>query len=202
MKVFVTGTDTNIGKTIVSSWLCMRNNCSYFKPIQTGTLEGMDSKTVQTLSGCKIHKEVYAFPESVSPHLAAKLNGETIDLNKIVLPGSNNLIVEGAGGVLVPINESQLMLDLIKKLELPVIVVSSYKLGTINHTLLTLEVLRSRNIPILGVIMNHTTPPVSIMEENKNAIAYYGKTKIIAQLPYISKITRQKLQNVICEKIF
>ena len=176
MKIFITGTDTNVGKTLISSWLALHTGFSYFKPIQTGLKEGRDSSEVQRLANAKIYPESYAYNAPLSPHLAAKIEAEKIDLEKIILPQENNLIIEGAGGVLVPINDKYLMIDLIKKLGAPVIVVARTSLGTINHTLLSLEALRSRNIPIVGVIMNGEQN-----SQNSNAIELYGQTSILAQ---------------------
>ena len=99
MKIFITGTDTNVGKTLISSWIALHTGFSYFKPIQTGTRDGSDSLEVQKLSDTKIYPESYAYKEPLSPHLAANLENDMIDIEKIVLPPSRNLIIEVAGGV-------------------------------------------------------------------------------------------------------
>jgi dethiobiotin synthetase len=191
MKIFITGTDTNIGKTIVSSWLCLHTGYDYFKPIQTGIIEGSDSETVKNLSGSKIHKEAYVFKEPVSPHLAAHLENRSIDSRNIKLPIGDNLIVEGAGGLLVPINKEDLMIDLIKQFAIPVVLVASSRVGTINHTLLSLEALRIRNIEILGIIVNG-----EINQSNCESIEFYGKAKVLAQLPRLDEISKSKLQSI------
>lgn len=191
MRIFVTGTDTNIGKTIVCSWLCIHTGYSYYKPIQTGLVLDSDSKTLLTLAKTMIYPPVYEYNQPLSPHLAASINHDEIDVNKIRLPLDNNLIVEGAGGVLVPLNDKLLMIDLIKKFDIPTIIVASSLLGTINHTLLTIEALRSRNINILGVIMNGP-----LNDDNKKAIEYYAKVPVIAQIPKIVKINSKNLQNI------
>jgi len=191
MKIFITGTDTNVGKTLISSWLALHTGFSYFKPIQTGLKEGSDSSEVQRLANAKIYPESYAYNAPLSPHLAAKIEAEKIDLEKIILPQENNLIIEGAGGVLVPINDQYLMIDLIKKLGAPVIVVARTSLGTINHTLLSLEALKSRNIPIVGVIMNGEQN-----SQNSNAIEFYGQTSILTQFPKLEAVNKDTLQNV------
>lgn len=116
MRVFITGTDTNIGKTLISSWLCLHTNHTYFKPIQTGSLDETDSKIVSSISKCKTYKEIYLYKHPLSPHLAAYLENEIIDIKKINLPDSEKLIVEGAGGVLVPLNKNDYMIDLIEYL--------------------------------------------------------------------------------------
>ncbi|WP_370931671.1 dethiobiotin synthase [Bartonella sp. DGB1] len=188
MHIFITGTGTNVGKTTISSWLTLHSNYSYFKPIQTGACEQIDSDIVFKISNCKIYPEIYNYPEPLSPHIAAEKNNEIIDLNKIILPTDKNLLIEGAGGILVPINKNELMIDLIKKLNVPTIIVASNILGTINHSLLTIKVLQEYKIPILGVILTgHENP------ENKQAIEYFGKTKILAQLPFIDKVSSNNL---------
>lgn len=187
MAVFITGTDTNVGKTLVSSWLCLHTRFDYFKPIQTGSDESTDSDTVRALADCRIHSETYLYPDPVSPHLAATMVGETIDPTTITLPTSR-VVVEGAGGVLVPINGDMLMVDLIKQLDLPTIVVARSSLGTINHTLLTLQALRAREIIVAGVIVSGAPNP-----QNCEAITYYGKTTILGQLPFLGHPTRETL---------
>lgn len=191
MKIFITGTDTNIGKTLISSWICLHSGYEYFKPIQAGNIEITDKKIVRKLSASKVHNENFIFKAALSPHLAAKLENKTINIEDIKLPTAENLLIEGAGGVLVPINENFLIIDLIKKLGLPVIIVASSKLGTINHTCLTIEALRNRKIPILGIIMNGPSYPA-----NKAAIEYYGKIKVLAEFPELISITKEQLINI------
>lgn len=191
MKIFIAGTDTNIGKTLASSWLCLHTGFDYFKPIQTGVIEGSDSEMVKKLSGSKVHKEAYVFKEPVSPHLAAYLENRSIDAKNIKLPSVDNVIVEGAGGLLVPINKEDLMINLIEQFAIPVILVASSRLGTINHTLLSLEALRNRNVEILGVIVSG-----EINQSNCDAIEFYGRSKVLAQLPYLDKISKSTLQAI------
>jgi dethiobiotin synthetase len=186
MQIFITGTDTDIGKTLISRWLCLHTNYNYFKPIQTGEL---DSQTIVTEG--TIFTESYAFKTPVSPHLASKIENTEIELNKIQLPNSNNLIVEGAGGVMTPINANCLMLDLIKFLDIPVILVASSRLGTINHTLLSLAALRSKDIKVLGVIMSGKLEP-----ENAKAIAFYGQIEVLAQIPFLDEISTKSLSKI------
>ncbi|RUP37319.1 MAG: dethiobiotin synthase [Acinetobacter sp.] len=191
MKIFITATDTNVGKTLISSWIALHTGFSYFKPIQTGTRDGSDSFEVQKLSDTKIYPESYAYKEPLSPHLAANLENDMIDIEKIVLPPSRNLIIEGAGGVLVPINDKHLMIDLIKKLGAPVILVARTTLGTINHTLLSLEALRSRNIEVIGVIMNGEQNP-----QNSDSIKLYGLTSVLAEFPKLESVSMNTLKSV------
>lgn len=189
MKIFITGTDTNVGKTVVSSWLCAHSGFDYFKPIQTGGDLERDCLQVQQLARTKVHPESYLLQAPLSPHLAAFKEGVDIDVAKITLPTVENLIIEGAGGVLVPLNSEVLMIDLIKKLRVPVIVVARTSLGTINHTLLTLTTLHLLKIPILGVILKGESNG-----DNANAIAHYGKVKILASLPHFEDLNRNVLQ--------
>ncbi|CDG50085.1 dethiobiotin synthase [Cardinium endosymbiont of Bemisia tabaci] len=188
MKIFITGTDTNVGKTIVSSWLCLHTGYPYFKPIQTGAILGRDSCTVGQLTPTHIYKEPFLFQAPLSPHLAASMESRQIDINKIQLPKVDNLIIEGAGGILVPINESILMVDLIKQFAVPVILVARSTLGTINHTLLSLEALRARNIDVLGIILNGP-----YHKDNLQTIESYGKTQVLASIPRLAHITQKYL---------
>lgn len=182
MQIFITGTDTDVGKTTISGWLCLHTGYSYFKPIQTGSILGTDSHQISNLTNANVYKENFIYEKPLSPHLAAY---DSIDIN---LPKSHNLIIEGAGGVLVPINKTTLMVDLIKKLATPTILVARSTLGTINHTLLSLEALRARNIPILGVILNG--PP---NQDNLEAIEFYGKTQVLASVPKLQQVDREHL---------
>ena len=192
MRLFVTGTDTNVGKTIISAWLCYNLKASYWKPIQSGIIEGFDSKTVSELSGAKIFPETYSLKAPLSPHLAASLEGIQIDLKKMTLPSTNqSLIVEGAGGVMVPLNEEHTILDLIAHLKIPTLVVARSSLGTINHTCLTLEALRSRSLPVLGIVMNG---PYNA--DNKQAIEHFGKTKVLAEIEPLTSLTKQSLTQI------
>src|SRR5205809_737801 len=165
---FVTGTDTGVGKTTLSALLCAALDAMYWKPIQTGTLEGSDRATVMRLAGIGTDRtidEVYKFVPPVSPDLAARWAGVEIDLARINLPNhlSNDwLVVEGAGGVLVPINQKQFVLDLMVKLKLPVILAARSTLGTINHTSLTLAALHAAELPAHVVVGKRTRARESV----------------------------------------
>ena len=194
---FVTGTDTNVGKTVLSALLCAALDGCYWKPIQTGAREGTDRQQVLAWSGIKpehAFPEAYLFDDPVSPHLAAQRSGATIALDKMAMPASNGnrpLIVEGAGGVLVPINEDEYMTDVMRHVGLPVIVATRTTLGTINHTLLTLEELRSAQLTVHGVVMmgeaNH---------DNQLAIEHYGRVRVIGIVPQLSEINPWTLKQV------
>ena len=190
MQVFITGTDTEVGKTLVSSWICLHANYDYFKPIQTGSAGIIDSSIVKSLSNCKIYPESYVYKFPASPHIASALENDVIDINMINLPKSDNLIVEGVGGLMVPINKELLMIDLIKILKLPVILVINPKLGAINHSLLGLEALKIRNINMLGVIFSGK------VYDGSYDIAAFGNTKILAELPHLNQVTKQSLAEI------
>ena len=148
MRVFVTGTDTNIGKTFISARLCQLWKADYWKPIQTG--QPADHTFMP--EGVRIHPEAYHLQAPLSPHAAAAREGVGIDLQSIQCPNASSLVVEGAGGVFVPLNEKEMMIDLIKHLNLPILVVAPNRLGVINQVLLTLHALKG--LEILGVILN------------------------------------------------
>jgi dethiobiotin synthetase len=191
MQVFVTGTDTNIGKTLVSTWLCLHTGYDYFKPIQTGSCDPTDSEFVSDIIDSKVFPEHICLKAPLSPHAAARLENKTITLDTIKLPLSNHLIVEGAGGLMVPINDQFFMIDLIQQLSIPVILVASSRLGTINHTLLSLEALRHRSIDVLGVIFSG-----DLNASNKDAIQNYGDVQILAEIPHLNIVNRDALQSV------
>lgn len=193
-RFFVTGTDTSVGKTIASALLCAALDATYWKPIQTGSSEGTDRRTVTRvaeLPRTKVIPEAYCFAPPVSPHLAARRANKRIDIGTIQmprLPSAENLIVEGAGGVFVPINEKELMTDLMRHLKLPVILVARSSLGTINHTTLSLAALRLARIEVRGVIMVGK-PNI----ENRKAIEHYGRTQVIGTIPFLKRINKAAL---------
>ena len=155
--LFITGIGTDVGKTIVSAIITEALKADYWKPVQAGELSCSDSHKIEDLisnSKSKIFKNSYALKTSMSPHAAAEIDGIVIEAKKIVKSATkNNLVIEGAGGLLVPLNDSETILDLIKS-DYKVIVVSKHYLGSINHTLLTLQVLKSRGVQIAGIIFN------------------------------------------------
>ena len=157
MKYFVTAIGTDSGKTVASAILCKALEADYWKPIQAGF--PTDSETVRTLIGADnytiIHPEKYILKTPASPHAAAALEGITIQINDFIVPQhQNHLIIEGAGGCLVPINDSEFVVDLATKFQAEIILVSNLYLGSINHTLLSFEALKSRNLPLKGIIFN------------------------------------------------
>lgn len=190
-RFFITGTDTAVGKTTVSSLLCAALDAIYWKPIQTGTREGTDRATVMCLAnlpGSRTLPETYRFSPPVSPHLAAQRARVRIELRKIRLPQvapHENLIVEGAGGALVPINSTELMTDLMSHLGLPVLLVARTTLGTINHTLLSIAALRAAHLDVRGVILSGKPN-----RENRRAIEHYGKIEVLGAVPPLNKMNR------------
>ena len=181
---FITGTDTGIGKTIVSAAfmhaLRGEKDVCYWKPIQTGIEEDNDTETVKNLANCsenEIFDKGFRLEKPLSPHLSARLANVEITVKKTLDFIKNQkdekfLIIEGAGGILVPLNENELMIDLMKSLNLPVIIVARSSLGTINHTLLTIETLRNQDLEIFCVVMNGERNV-----ENERAIEHFGKVK-------------------------
>jgi dethiobiotin synthetase len=158
-RYFITGIGTDVGKTVASAILVEALEADYWKPIQSGATTDSDRRTVQSLitnTKSVFHPEVYSLTEPLSPHAAAELDGVEIDLDKIVVPQTENtLIIEGAGGLMVPLNYKGLMVvDLITYCKAEAILVSRNYLGSINHTLLSIEALINRNIPIKGIIIN------------------------------------------------
>jgi dethiobiotin synthetase len=194
---FVTGTDTGVGKTTLAALLCAALDAVYWKPIQTGTLEGSDRATVMRLAGIGTDRtidEVYKFVPPVSPDLAARWAGVEIDLAKINLPNhltNDWLVVEGAGGVLVPINQKQFVLDMMVKLRLPVILAARSTLGTINHTLLTLAALHAAELPVHGVVLIGDQN-----RENRETIERFGHVRVIGEVPRLPNLHRTALIQV------
>ena len=194
---FVTGTDTGVGKTTLSALLCAALDAVYWKPIQTGTLEGSDRATVMRLAGIGTDRtidEVYKFVPPVSPDLAARWAGVEIDLAKINLPNhlaNDWLVVEGAGGVLAPINQKQFILDMMVKLKLPVILAARSTLGTINHTLLTLAALHAAELPVHGVVLIGDQN-----RENRETVERFGHVRVIGEVPRLPNLHRTSLMQV------
>jgi dethiobiotin synthetase len=195
--LFITGTDTGIGKTVASAALLHRYRGAaplrYWKPIQTGVERDDDTEEVRHLGACADHEifnEGVRLPRPLSPHLAAQCAGQSIDLRALLAllpPGEDTRwIVEGAGGLLVPLNESETTADWIALLGLPVLVAARTALGTINHTLLTLEALRARSLKIAGVLMIGDKNA-----ENRAAIERYGKACVVGEMPRFDPLTRE-----------
>ncbi|TCC98223.1 dethiobiotin synthase [Pedobacter psychroterrae] len=190
---FITGIGTGIGKTVVSAIITEKLQADYWKPIQSGDLDISDSLFIKNLISNKksiIRPEKYRLSRPLSPHLSARLDGIEIDLSSIVLPKANgDLVIEGAGGLMVPLNNKELILDLIKRLNPKVIVVSQNYLGSINHTLLTLETLKAHQIKVAGLIFNGTANA-----ESENYIESYTGVKIIGRVPSMNVIDKETVR--------
>ncbi|WP_333599166.1 dethiobiotin synthase [Flavobacterium sp.] len=177
MKIFITGIGTDVGKTIAAAIITKALEADYWKPIQAGDLEYSDTHKVRAQvanTTSVFHPNAYALNTPASPHLAAELDGITIDLKKISEPKTkNHLVIEGAGGVFVPLNESDCVIDLIQK-DYKVIVVSRHYLGSINHTLLTIEALQNRKIKVAGILFsgdeNQATEAIILKKTGVNFI--------------------------------
>ncbi len=182
--IFVTGTDTGVGKTLVSALLAKRLHRCYWKPIQSGMDSPTDSEFVAgIISSLRILPELYRLRAPLSPHQSAHLEQKEISIEKILATCqeiSDPIVIEGAGGLLVPLNSCNLMIDLISSMSCAVILVARSTLGTINHTLLSLEALRSRKIEPLGVVMVGAPNP-----ENRNSIEKFGKVRVLAEIPWV-----------------
>jgi len=192
---FVTGTDTDVGKTVVSAWLVARLGACYWKPVQAGNHPETDSAIVQRLTDAppgRILPEAYVLPEPIAPHEAARRAGIAIEMARLVPPHCDRpLIVEGAGGLLVPLNDKAYVIDLAAELHLPIILVTRSTLGTINHTLLSLEAIRRRGLPLAGVVVNGPETP-----HNRVAIERYGQVEVIAEIPLLDQVTPATLKAI------
>ena len=201
MKLFVTGIGTDVGKTVVSAIVTEALEADYWKPVQAGELATGDSHTVTNLISnniTAIHPNAYALNTPMSPHAAAKIDGVTVALNKIVTPEtSNNLVIEGAGGLLVPLNDKQTILDLIQP-DYKVIVVSRHYLGSINHTLMTIELLQQKGFDV-SVIFNgdeHLS--------TENIIKKMTGVKVLGRIenePYFDKNVIKEYAQIFSEKL-
>ncbi len=202
MKLFITGISTDVGKTVASAIIVEALEADYWKPIQAGDLDNSDSHKVKSQISnlkSKIFENSYKLNTPASPHYSAEVDGITIDLNNITEPTTDNhLVIEGAGGVLAPINDTDCVLDLIQP-DYKVIIVSRHYLGSINHTLLTIEALRSRKINIAGIVFsgNENKATESIIL-NKTRIKCIGR---IEQEPYFDKNVIREYANLFRENL-
>jgi dethiobiotin synthetase len=202
MKLFITGISTDVGKTIASAIIVEALEADYWKPIQAGDLENSDSHKIKLyLSNKKtvIHPNSYALNTPASPHYAAEVDGITIDLKQIKEPKTQNyLVIEGAGGIFVPLNNNDCVIDLIQT-DYKVIVVSRHYLGSINHTLLTIEALQNRKLNIAGIIFsgNENKATESIIL-NKTGVKNIGR---IEQEPFFDQTVIREYADLFRENI-
>lgn len=186
-RFVVTGTDTGIGKTIFSAALASALGLPYWKPIQSGLEEESDSEAVARLAKVPIHAEAYRLVTPASPHLAAAIDGVTIDLDALT-PPDGDLLIEGAGGALVPVTRTILYADIFARWQIPVIVCARTSLGTINHSLLTIEALKSRGAPIHGLAFLGDA-----MADSETIIPEIGGVRRLGRLPSVDPLTPENL---------
>ncbi|SEH18917.1 dethiobiotin synthetase [Sphingopyxis sp. YR583] len=186
-RFVVTGTDTGIGKTIFSAALAQAASTPYWKPIQSGLEDETDSEVVARLASVPIRPEAYRLVTPASPHLAAEIDDVNIDVETLV-PPPGDLIVEGAGGALVPVTRTTLYADLFAKWQVPVIVCARTALGTINHSLLTIEALKARGVPIHGLAFLGDA-----VEDSEAIIADISGVRRLGRLPVIDPLTPETL---------
>tara|TARA_B110000037_G_C16962485_1_gene441566 strand:+ start:108 stop:740 length:633 start_codon:yes stop_codon:yes gene_type:complete len=192
---FVSGIGTDVGKTVVSALLVEAMQADYWKPIQAGDLHHSDTDKVRALvanRNSQFHPNAYALKTPASPHYAAELDGVDIELAKISKPNTeNSLIIEGAGGLMVPLNSNELILDLVESLSVEVILVMNNYLGSINHSLLTLEVLKQRKIPLKGIIFcGETYAP------GENYILSYSGARFLGRVPHLKDLSAETIHKL------
>jgi dethiobiotin synthetase len=196
--IAIVGIHTDIGKTIASAVIAEALQADYWKPVQAGNIGHRDKWVVENLisnSKDRVHAEAVLLSEPMSPHAAAAIDNVEIDHTKFIWPSTDKLLlIETAGGVLSPMYEDVTMADFVKYYELPVILVSKNYLGSINHTLLSVEVLRSRDIPILGIVMNGETN-----KESESFIEAYSKVPVIARIPFFEELTHTAIKDCAVE---
>lgn len=188
-RYFVTGIDTNVGKTFVSAILTEAMEADYWKPVQCGISDGTDTNELKQLvsnSKTMIFPETYSFAAPVSPHLAASIEGKAIDMNAFKLPlTSNHLIIEGAGGMMVPLVKSNYVIHLAKQFDAEVILVIRNYLGCINHSLLSIDYLLRNKYKVKGIVLNGDFDPLV-----QQAITTYSDIPVLAKFPALEKIDK------------
>lgn len=196
IKLFVTGIGTDVGKTVASAVLCESLGANYWKPIQSGSLEHSDSDTIKALitnGHERVFPERFRLRAALSPHAAARLEHVNIKLSDFCPPPRNApLVIEGAGGLMVPINLRSTMADLVAKLEAPLILVVRHYLGSINHTLLTLSAIKALNLACKGIIVSGEQNT-----QSEHAIKRIGGVPIIAHIPAMKRVSRSSISAVL-----
>ena len=191
-QLVVCGTDTDVGKTIVSAWLVQGLKAYYWKPVQSGLDGGGDRGHVRDLlklSDDRLLPEAYAFQQPVSPHWAAEIDGVELDPRALTLPAVDGpLVVETAGGLMVPLTRRWMQIDQLQEWQRPVVLVARSGLGTLNHTLLSLEALRKRQIRVLGIILNG--PP---HDDNPATLEQFSDATVLGHLPPLQPLTANAL---------
>lgn len=187
MKIVVAGTDTGVGKTVFAAGLAIALNAAYWKPVQAGLEDETDSAFAARM-GARILPEAYRLTQPMSPHLAAARDGIEIDADGLDVPAADPLVIEAAGGVLSPLSERRLFADPMKRWNLPVVLCARTTLGTINHSLLSLEALRARGIAVLGMAFIGEAN-----EGSERSICDFGQVKRLGRLPWIDPLSAQGL---------
>jgi dethiobiotin synthetase len=193
-RIVVSGTDTEIGKTVFAAGLADQLGACYWKPIQSGLDGETDSQIAARLGGLSVNRilpERYRLKTPVSPHQSAAIDGISIDMAELDVPdtGGRSLVIEGAGGLMVPLNQSTLYIDVFARWHVPVVLCARTALGTINHSLLSIEALRRRDIELLGVVFIGESNP-----ESERAICEIGRAKRLGRLPRLSPLTQGTLR--------
>lgn len=198
LRLVVTGTDTGIGKTVFSAALTAALGAVYWKPVQSGLDEETDSETVQRLAGLgsdRVLPEAYSLQTPASPHLSAAIDGVQIEPDRLIAPTTPSpLVIEGAGGLMVPLTLDMTYLDVIASWRIPVVLCARTELGTINHSLLSIEALRTRNIPIVGVAFIGDAH-----DDTEQTIARMGRIRRLGRLPKIAELSPATLQAAFAE---
>jgi dethiobiotin synthetase len=201
MSFIIVGIHTGIGKTLCSAILCEALGYDYWKPVQAGDLDNSDSVFIKNHVSnplCTIHPETYRLKLAASPHFAADTEGVLIEKNKFILPKTaNNIIVETAGGIMSPLSKGVLNIDLIKHLNLPVILVSENYLGSINHTLMTVKHLQYQNIPIKGIVFNG-----EVVESSIDFILAETGLPLLFSIPQFEIVNRKRIKNFVLKNDF
>lgn len=197
MRLVVAGIGTEVGKTIASAVICEALNANYWKPVQAGDLHHSDSHKVEQLtSNTFIHTEAYRLNHPMSPHAAAERDDLQIEPEKLIVPlTDNHLVVELAGGLMVPLSKDYMNVDWVKSINYPVVLVANYYLGSINHTLLTWELLKARKIPVLGFIFNGEKN-----QESHDVILHYTQSECLLEMQQEQEINLKMIQKY-AEKI-
>jgi dethiobiotin synthetase len=189
VRIVVTGTDTDVGKTVFAAGLAAALGAAYWKPVQAGTEGGGDAARVRALGVSAVIEEAYRLATPCSPHRAAALDGIAIDPERLVLPEYDGpLVVEGAGGILVPLSQDMLFADMFARWGAPVVLVARTALGTINHSLLSIEALRARRVPILGIAFVGEG-----VEDSEATIARLGRIPRLGRLPWLDPLDADTL---------
>ena len=194
--VVVTGTDTGVGKTVFAAGLTVALGAQYWKPVQAGVDPASDTDVATTV-GARVLPEAYRLATPASPHLAARIDGVTIDPERLILPQVDGpLVVEGAGGVLVPLSDTLLYADIFAMWQAPVILCARTGLGTINHSLLSIEALRTRDVPVLGIVFIGEAH-----EENERIVPLIGQVRSLGRLPVLETIAAESLADAMRDHI-